>query len=181
RLVVVLQLLDVVGLTRAPSRVDLSGDAVLIMGVGDVAEGHGYPGFLHLSDVRERGGREQAIESGEADLPELVADRVPIEIVHRWLASGHRSIPALRPDSPEAAAVPSRLIGQAVGPGMLVAGADAPALRAVDGEADEVSLRQIARRRPRGGGIGRHRLVPFRRTGAKHPCHVTARARRRVL
>src|SRR5262247_2098518 len=160
RLVVVLQLLDVVGLTRAPGRVDLSGDAVLIMGVGDVAERHGYPGFLHLGDVREGGGREQAVESGEADLPELVADRVPVEIVHRWAAIGDRRIHVLRPEQPEEAAVAFRLIGQAVGPSMLVAGADAPALRAVDGEADEVSLRQIARRRPRWRGIGRHRLVP---------------------
>ena len=65
-LVVVLQLLDIVGLARAPGRVDLARDAVLVVRVRDVAERHRDPGLLHLRDVGERRAGKQPVEAGEA-------------------------------------------------------------------------------------------------------------------
>src|SRR4029077_6368575 len=66
----------VAGLAGPEGAVVVAGDAVEVVRVRDVPERHGNAGLLHLRDSPERVLGENAVEAGEAGLPERVGDRL---------------------------------------------------------------------------------------------------------
>ena len=146
RLVIVFQLLNIVRFARTAGRMDFARDAVLVVGVRDVAEGDRNPSLLHLRDIGEGRAREQPIEPRKARLVELVGDRLAVEIVHRRAAAGDRGIHVFPSEQPEVAVVAARFVGQEIGPRVRIASADPPPLRAMDRETDKVSLGKVSRR-----------------------------------
>ena len=72
-LVVVVQLLHVAGLTGAVRLVDLAGDAVVVVGVREVAEGDRHAVLLH-GHVTRASRPEDAVEAREADVAGRVLD-----------------------------------------------------------------------------------------------------------
>ena len=151
---------DVSGLARAEGLG--AGRRVVVVSVRDVGEGDGHAALLHGRDVGERHGRRHAVEPGEPDVAGGVADHRAGEVRERPARADlgrHVSVP----EEAGEARVPARLVGQEVRLAVVRRGAEGTALRAVDGNADEVGRRLHGVRRDEGGLGG---------AGAEHLRHV---------
>src|SRR5438105_5608107 len=148
------------------------------MSVGDVGVGHRHAGFLHLGDISEGVLGKGPVESRETAATEGVGDGSTARVIYADIVVGLRR--NARPDrlvnifgavERVVAKIATRLVGKLVEPRVCcigcVRGADAPALSAVDRDADVVRVRLRAKR---GSGWCRHRDVrvgPLRRAGAE--------------
>ena len=145
-LVIRLQLLDVIGLARSP-RVGVGKRKMRGVGVRDVAIRHRHAVLLHLRDVAERVVGRHLVETGE---------RIDRRAVHRsYSADGGRDV--FVSEQALVAGVAARLVGQQVRSSVTRARAHYVAVRAVDGDADEVSNTGLSGVRVAGRDLGRLR------------------------
>ena len=179
RLVVVLELLDVPGLAGTVRVMDLAREPVGVVRVGEVAERHGNAGLLHLRDLGQRIARKHPVEAREAALVELVGDVLRArDVADARIAVSDRRVDVLRAEE-RLARVAARLVRQRIHArvrGVLrVCRADAAGHRTVDGEADEVGLRKVARSRSRRRDLRVTTFDPLVRARAEDLGHVARR------
>ena len=94
--VVCLELVDIPLRTGAICRMGIAGDAVEVMGIGDVGEGDRNAGLLHLGGVGEGRRGRHAVEPREPRVAEWILDRLPVQPGHVRVARVEERVDLLR-------------------------------------------------------------------------------------